>query len=493
MTITCEDPAGKWKKSAKSKDVVIDLMLMEQLLAMLPENVRLFVKERKPKTSTEASKLADDYIVARKEDAANVKEEPEKRSPVPRWSKPGQKNGYQTRGGRPQESEKAKQEAPKRPKKDLKNLECFNCHEKGHYAFQCPKDAHFCKDSRETTEDAHSIDVKRKGLVEGTPVERILLDTGCSKTLVRQELISKEKILEGEAVTIRCAHGDTVLYPVAKVQVMVDGMDMEVKAAVSETLPVDVLLGKDVPEFYELLNGACSRKEAQDDALVVMTRAQKQKQKEQEEEIHRKEEKCGARSTRVDAWMQTFEDDLFEGGRDKIRQTRSQKRQQRHAHAEEIAADQEETPDTNQSHVIALHPLDISAGELKVLQAADTTLDAVRKEADVNSGAGYFWKDGLLFRKWIPKGHHEQDVATEQLILPMQCRNMVLQLAHDIPLSGHLGKKKTTKRILQRFYWPTIHHDVAEYCRTCEVCQKVTRHKVRRAPMIPSLKSCSAG
>ena len=98
------------------------------------------------------------------------------------------------------------------------------------------------------------------GEVEGTPVERILLDTGCSKTLVRQELIPKEKILEGEAVTIRCAHGDTVLYPVAKVQVMVDGRAVEVKAAVSETLPMDVLLGKDVPEFYELLNGACSQK-----------------------------------------------------------------------------------------------------------------------------------------------------------------------------------------------------------------------------------------
>ena len=27
----------------------------------------------------------------------------------------------------------------------------------------------------------HSVDVRRKGLVEGTPVERILLNTGCSK------------------------------------------------------------------------------------------------------------------------------------------------------------------------------------------------------------------------------------------------------------------------------------------------------------------------
>ena len=69
------DLAGKWMKSAKTKEEVIDLVLMEQLLMMLPENVRLFVKERKLKTSAEASKLADDYIVARKEDATNAKEE----------------------------------------------------------------------------------------------------------------------------------------------------------------------------------------------------------------------------------------------------------------------------------------------------------------------------------------------------------------------------------------------------------------------------------
>ena len=482
-----EDLAGKWMKSAKSRDEVVDLVLMEQLLTMLPENVRLFVKERKPKTSAEASKLADDYIVARKEDATNAKgrdseekQNPEKRSSAPRWNK-GRRNGYQPRDGRQgQVKTEPEKTTPKRPRKDLRNLECFNCHERGHYAFQCPKDAHFCKVSRETEEVAHSVNVKRKGVVEGTPVERILLDTGCSKTLVRQDLIPKKKILDGEAVTIRCAHGDTVLYPVAQVQVVVDG---------SETLPMDVLLGKDVPEFYELLNGACSQGRSQDDAMVVMTRAQRRKQKEEEEEIHRKEMKSGAKSTRIDEWMQTFADEVFEGGRERVKQTRSQKRQQRRAHAEEITADLEETVDTDQSQVTALHPLDISAGELKVLQAADTTLDSVRKEADGNPGdsseVGYFWKDGLLFRKWIPRGYEEQDMAVEQLVLPMQCRNTVLQLAHDIPLSGHLGKKKTTQRLLQRFYWPTIHRDVAEYCRTCDVCQKMTRQKARRVPMIP--------
>ena len=62
-----------------------------------------------------------------------------------------------------------------------------------------------------------------------------------------------------------------------------------------------------------------------------------------------------------------FDDEIFECGHEKVKKSRSQKCQQRRTHAEEVAADQGEPLDTDQSHVIALRPLDISAGELKVL------------------------------------------------------------------------------------------------------------------------------
>ena len=135
----------------------------------------MFDKKRKPETSAEASKLADDYIVARKEDATNAKDEEEKnaekRGPAPRWSK-GRKNGHLMQDGRQGQvktgTEKTKMETPRRPRKDLKNREYFNCHEKGHYAFHCPKEAHFCKDSREMKKVTHCVNKERKGLVEGT-------------------------------------------------------------------------------------------------------------------------------------------------------------------------------------------------------------------------------------------------------------------------------------------------------------------------------------
>ena len=83
----------------------------------------------------------------------------------------------------------------------------------------------------------------------------IVLDTGCSKTLVHHDLVLQEKLLPGEAVTMRCAHGDNALYPVANVNLVMDGVPLVVEAAVSKSLPVSVLLGTDVPELARFVGG----------------------------------------------------------------------------------------------------------------------------------------------------------------------------------------------------------------------------------------------
>jgi len=111
--------------------------------------------------------------------------------------------------------------------------------------------------------------VTKSGTVEGHPVGDILLDTGCSTTLVQRELVPEERLLDGE-VTVRCAHGDTTTYPLAEVVVEVQGVRFEGMAGVSKTLPVSVLLGTDFPG---MMDGAADH---QGDALVV-TRAQARK------------------------------------------------------------------------------------------------------------------------------------------------------------------------------------------------------------------------
>jgi len=76
-------------------------------------------------------------------------------------------------------------------------------------------------------------------------------------------------------------------------------------------------------------------------------------------------------------------------------------------------------------------------------------------------------------------------MAAEQLVLPLQCRETLLKLAYEILLSGHLGKEKTSRKVLQWFYWPTLHQDISEFCKTCGICQKASRYKGKQAPLIP--------
>ena len=70
------------------------------------------------------------------------------------------------------------------------------------------------------------MSVARTGAVEGTDVHDIILDTGCSQTMVRNDLVPVERRIAGEAITLRCAHGDTVLYPLADVRMEVDGISL---------------------------------------------------------------------------------------------------------------------------------------------------------------------------------------------------------------------------------------------------------------------------
>ena len=89
--------------------------------------------------------------------------------------------------------------------------------------------------------------------VESQFVNDIVLDTGCSRTLVRSDLVGEENCKPGEKVTVQYARGDIVTYPVASVELEVQGRVLTVEAAVSDQLPSSVLLGTDVPALSELL------------------------------------------------------------------------------------------------------------------------------------------------------------------------------------------------------------------------------------------------
>ena len=87
-----------------------------------------------------------------------------------------------------------------------------------------------------------------------------------------------------------------------------------------------------------------------------------------------------------------------------------------------------------------------------------------------------------MYRLW--ERVKEKGRVVKQLVLPRECREGVLRLAHTISLAGHLGHNKTMQRVLQRFFWPNVTSEINRFCKACPQCQKATTKRVRPVPLI---------
>ena len=50
-------------------------------------------------------------------------------------------------------------------------------------------------------------------------------------------------------------------------------------------------------------------------------------------------------------------------------------------------------------------------------------------------------------------------------------KSVILNLAHEMLMSGHLDVNKTYHKILN--HWSGLKADVSNYCRSCHICQVV--------------------
>ena len=87
----------------------------------------------------------------------------------------------------------------------------------------------------------------------------------------------------------------------------------------------------------------------------------------------------------------------------------------------------------------------------------------------------YYIKNGILMRKWRPYDVPTDDewAVYHQIVVPKSYRHEILSIAHESPMSGHLGINKTYHKIINHFYWPGLKSDVSKYCKTCHTCQMV--------------------
>ena len=87
----------------------------------------------------------------------------------------------------------------------------------------------------------------------------------------------------------------------------------------------------------------------------------------------------------------------------------------------------------------------------------------------------FYVKNGILMRKWRPYDVPADDewAVYHQIVVPKSYRHEILSIAHESPMSGHLGINKTYHKIINHFYWPGLKSDVSKYCKTCHTCQMV--------------------
>uniref|UniRef100_UPI00398E5D39 uncharacterized protein n=1 Tax=Pristiophorus japonicus TaxID=55135 RepID=UPI00398E5D39 len=121
--------------------------------------------------------------------------------------------------------------------------------------------------------------------------------------------------------------------------------------------------------------------------------------------------------------------------------------------------------------------------ELAEAQRTDLSLEAVRYQAmhpnnkkETEMASTFLYKEGILIRTWSPReGFFKEAEVFEDIVVPELYRDEIVKIAHNIPSTAHQGVKRTIRRVLQYFYWPSVFIDVAQYCKACEKCQNLNR------------------
>lgn len=439
-----------------SKEQIGELIIMEQLLRVLPPDVRTWVREHEPEDGLTAAKLALQHQNARRGGPPRFSGSAPRTSPHPAPPRPSRGPSHDSRGNPgPVNSQPAYG----------KPLVCFYCQQQGHKASVCPvrrdKLTGACYAPR------GEGDLCTQGLkgrtfktvtLNGQPVTA-LLDSGSFTSLVKKDFVPLNSIDYGSKTDILCVHGDSHAYPKAEVTVAIDSQPYLLTVAVVENLPVDLVLGTDLPVLLDLLHGEDCNTVSDSNVFDVPTNVSCPV-------VTRSQAKTGVEP------LPDLGDDLFEGG---TKGPKKSKRQRRFEKQLMVTGKNKELLNVDEMWNVP--------DNIAELQRQDETLKTCFEKVDANVNANVTGKEKFVLCDGIL---YISESSQKRLVVPAPCRQLVLRVAHTLPWAGHFGRHKTYLRVSARFYWPGMYQDIQSYCATCPTCQKTApNRKSDRAVLHP--------
>ena len=259
-----------------------------------------------------------------------------------------------------------------------------------------------------------------KGRVGERPVD-VLRDTGCSGIVVKKELVSEDQFT-GDFNVMLLIDNTARKVPIAKIDIDTPYLKGQVEAQCLPDAVYDLIVGN-VPGARAADDPDPSWQDHVQEACAVTTRSQAKKA------------------------------------------------------GEHIPL---KVPSTNESPVV-------DREKLKQMQRDDKSLQKYwEKDGVVVRGQAensFEVKGGVLYRVY-KHPYINGGKPLKQVMVPVQLRSRIMELAHGSIMGGHMGIKKTTDKIQSAFYWPGIQGDVTRYCKSCDVCQKtVNKGSVPKVPL----------
>ena len=390
---------------------------------------------------------------------------------------------------------------------------CYTCGEEGHKSPQCPKG----KGEKEMSKGAKPKQVKRvwhsqpkcvqlMGVVNGQATP-ILLDSGAAISVVPESLVTPER-LAGCTVAVKpFGAREPMLLPIANVPFKIVNLEWEERVAVApgqEGVEEEVLYSLDLHSKRGLDLVLLVNKVESTEVLRVTTRAQsedgRQKQERDAREIAKEcpeaktvdsivaRQEIGSEPEATVPSISVCEDRDNPNRKDVVggvlgRQEEDVREnlgfeldsyEEREEEVFQLRKGKREEPE------LVVPPVNIGQGDRAALVAetvTDPTLAKWRALADKGE-KGFSWEKDLLYQA---VSTHVMEVV-QLMVLPKGFRAMVLKIAHD--RMNHMGARRVTALLRQRFSWPGMGQDVINYCRSCPTCQQCSKAPARKVPML---------